>query len=71
MTNGHEEQWRLKETFAKSVVWTVVSIDLCKVHFLKNLIGTLRCRGGHKACPIKISDLVLLHNKASEGLVKT
>ena len=31
----------------------------------------LRCRGGTKACPISISDLVLLHNKASEGLVKT
>ena len=31
----------------------------------------LRSRGGTKACPISISDLVLLHNKASEGLVKT
>lgn len=35
------------------------------------LIGTLRCRGGAKACPIEISDLVMLHNKASEGLVKS
>ncbi len=26
----------------------------------------MRCRGGAKACPI---DLVMLHNKASEGLV--
>eukprot|EP00291_Cryptomonas_curvata_P024887 CAMPEP_0172173356 /NCGR_PEP_ID=MMETSP1050-20130122/13005_1 /TAXON_ID=233186 /ORGANISM="Cryptomonas curvata, Strain CCAP979/52" /LENGTH=103 /DNA_ID=CAMNT_0012845095 /DNA_START=10 /DNA_END=319 /DNA_ORIENTATION=- len=27
--------------------------------------------GGNKACPIDISDLVMLHNKASEVLVKT
>ena len=32
---------------------------------------TLRCRGGTKNCPIEISDLVMLHNKALEGLVKT
>ncbi len=31
----------------------------------------MRCRGGAKACPIDIPDLVVLHNKASEGLVKT
>ena len=29
------------------------------------------CRGGTKACPIAISDLVLLHNKAAEGLAKS
>ena len=31
---------------------------------------TLRCRGGTKNCPIEISDLVMLHNKASEGILK-
>ncbi len=38
-------------------------------HF--RLIGSLLCRGGPKACPITISDLVLLHNRAAEGLAKT
>ena len=30
----------------------------------------LWCRGGTKNCPMAIADFVLLHNKASEGLVK-
>ena len=34
-------------------------------------MGSLLCRGGTKACPIAISDLVLLHNKAAEGLAKS
>ncbi len=32
---------------------------------------TLLCRGRAKNCPMAISDFVVLHNKVSEGLVKT
>ncbi len=31
----------------------------------------LLCRGGTKNCPMAIADLVLLHNKAAEGVAKT
>ena len=34
------------------------------------LIVALWCRGGPNKCPMAISDFVLLHNKAAEGLVK-
>ncbi len=30
----------------------------------------LKCRGGSNKCPMQISDFVLLHNKAAEGLAK-
>ena len=36
----------------------------------KFLIVALRCRGGSGKCPMAISDFVLLHNKAAEGLAK-
>ena len=29
------------------------------------------CRGGKDKCPVAIADLVLLHNKAQEGIAKT
>jgi hypothetical protein len=35
------------------------------------LIVALRCRGGSNKCPMAISDFVLLHNKAAEGLAKS
>ena len=36
----------------------------------KFLIVASRCRGGPNKCPMAISDFVLLHNKAAEGLAK-
>ena len=36
----------------------------------KFLIVALWCRGGPNKCPMAISDFVLLHNKAAEGLAK-
>jgi hypothetical protein len=35
-----------------------------------NLTCNLLCRGRPKNCPIELSDLIMLHNKASEGLLK-
>ena len=34
------------------------------------LIVALRSRGGPNKCPMAISDLVLLHNKAAEALAR-
>ena len=31
----------------------------------------MQCRGGIKNCPVAIAGLVLLHNKAAEGLAKS